>query len=146
MSKRIMGNGQRAAWKSNRRKEFGSNFLFGWADKCKYAKKMAIKVLRKRNNSETIFQYKEYWEEQNERFDPIVELEKQENMLYFLMHPDDDDYDLEYYYRWMNDDEAKNLFYSDMSSYLNGEYKDPYDMDDWDIYNNDENFKFDENE
>lgn len=146
MSKRNTGNGQRAAWKSNRRKEFGSNFLYGWADKCKYAKKMSIKVLRKRNNSETIFQYREYWEEQNERFDPIVEIEKQEDMLYFLMLPDDDDYNLEYNYRLMNDDEVRNLFNSNMSSYLNGEYEDPYDMEDCDIRNNDKNFSFAENE
>lgn len=145
MSKRIMGNGQRAAWKSNRRKEFGSNFLYGWADKCKYAKKMAIKVLRKRNNSETIVQYREYWEEQNEPFDPIVELEKQEDMLYFLMLPDDD-YDFEYNYRLMYDDEVRNLFDSDIFSYLNGEYEDPYVMEDWDIYSKDKNFNFSENE
>ena len=58
----------------------------------------------------------------------------------------DDDYDLELNYRLMNDDKLRNNLSKNVSSYEYGEYEDPYDMEDWDIYSKDENFNFSENE
>lgn len=58
-----MSHGYRAAWKSNKRKEYGSNKLWGWPCKTTYNKKLTIRLERNKIRKAIHNILKEIWEE-----------------------------------------------------------------------------------
>ena len=111
-----MSKGYRAAWKSNKRKEFSSNRLWGWSNKNSFNKKIAIRKLRKKNTYEISFQYKEYWEESNEFYNIIDDWEDYDD------NWEDYDDDLSSF----TDEEVIRTLDKDITQYLLGEYEYEY--------------------